>query len=171
MKTQSQIKNERRQALADFGEDRAFRLLKHRFDVIEKMPPNFPFFDLMARQGTRTFLIPVKTRTKFKPNGDLRTADYNLYWKEDHFPSVSKIANFFGAKIVWVAVTVDPATKTFCAYMGDVTSNPPLPRYIPMHPTRHVPDHDCLASNWPDEAISLSWRKITETVSANEDQP
>jgi len=154
MKTQSQIKNERRQALADFGEDRAFRLLKHRFDVIEKMPPNFPFFDLMARQGTRTFLIPVKTRTKFKPNGDLRTADYNLYWKEDHFPSVSKIA-----------------TKTFCAYMGDVTSNPPLPRYIPMHPTRHVPDHDCLASNWPDEAISLSWRKITETVSANEDQP
>jgi len=29
MKTQSQIKNERRQALADFGEDRAFRLLKH----------------------------------------------------------------------------------------------------------------------------------------------
>jgi len=118
MKTQSQIKNERRQALADFGEDRAFRLLKHRFDVIEKMPPNFPFFDLMARQGTRTFLIPVKTRTKFKPNGDLRTADYNLYWKEDHFPSVSKIANFFGAKDCLGCGDRRPGDKDFLRLHG-----------------------------------------------------
>jgi len=172
VKTQTQIEYERKQALADFGEDRAYRLLKHRFNEIERMPRNFPFFDLMARQGTRTLLISVKTRSKFDASGSLKDDNYNLYTNKGHFASVSKIATFFGAKIVWVAVTVDTKTKTFCDYWGDVDpSKPPLPGYIPMHPTRHVPDHDCLASNWPDEAISDLWSNIKETVSGNEDQP
>ena len=77
-------------------------------------------------------------------------------------------ATFFGAEIVWVAVTVDTKTKTFCAYTGDVdTSKPPLPKYIPMHPNRDVCKHDCLARDVFDEEISASWSKIEQTVRGN----
>jgi hypothetical protein len=177
--TRGKTKSEktREQKLGDFGEDKALQLLKHRFNDIEKMPPNFPFFDLMAKRGSRRLLISVRTRNKFTAigalkDGALKDDNYNLYTKKGHYESASKIATFFGAKIVWVAVTVDTTTKTFCAYTGDVdVSRPPLPTYIPMHPDRHVPYHDCLARDVFDEAISSSWRNIKQTVSANENQP
>jgi hypothetical protein len=164
----------RKQELGDFGEDRALqKLLEKKFDKIEKMPRNFPFFDLMAKQGTRRFLIPVRTRNKFTAKGKLKKNNYNLYTKEGHFESASKIATFFGAEIVWVAVTIDTMTKTFCAYTGDVDlfkPKRPLPNYIPMRPG-DVPKHDCLARDVFDEEISESWSNIEETVSANEDTP
>jgi hypothetical protein len=164
----------RKQELGNFGEDKALELLKRRFDDIDKMPPNFPFFDLMAKQGTRRLLISVRTRNKFTDKGKLKKNNYNLYTKKGHFDSASKVAIFFGAEIVWVAVTVDTKseTKTFSAYMGDVdASKPPLPEYIPMHPDRDVRKHDCLAEDVPDEAISPSWSNIKQTVSGNENQP
>jgi hypothetical protein len=166
-------KRTREQELGDFGEESALRLLKHRFDEIEKMPRNFPFFDLMAKRGTRRVLITVRTRNKFTAKGKLKKSDYNLYTKPGHFDSASKVATFFGAEIVWVAVTVDTytKTKTFCAYTGDVDrSKPPLPDYIPMHPD-DVPKHECLARDKFDEAISESWSNIEKTVSGNEVQP
>jgi hypothetical protein len=47
------------------------------------------------------------------------------------------------------------------AYTGDVdVSKPPLPKYIPMHLCRDVPEHDCLARNTADERISASWSNI-----------
>jgi hypothetical protein len=165
-------KRTREQELGDFGEDRALELLKRRFDEVEKMPRNFPFFDLMAKQGARRLLIPVRTRNKFTAKGNLKKNNYNLYTKNGHFASASKVATFFGAEIVWVAVTVDTMTKRFWAYMGDVDpSKPPLPTYIPMHPDHDVPKHDCLAGDVPHEAISASWSNIEKTVSANEVQP
>jgi hypothetical protein len=162
----------REQELGDFGEDRALQLLKRRFDEIEKMPRNFPFFDLMAKRGADRRLITIRTRNKFTARRTLKNDNYKLYEKKGHFASASKIATFFEAEIVWVAVTVDTmsTTKTFCAYMGDV-SKLRSPKSIPMDPTRDVPQHDCLARDVPDGAISASWSNIEETVSANEDQP
>jgi hypothetical protein len=155
--------SQRKQDLACFGEDRAFQLLskKKGFDV-EKMPKNFPFFDLMAKQGDRSLLVPVKTRSKHTAKGTIKTDSYNLYTKPGHFESAMKIARFFGAQIAWVAVTVDTKTKTYSAYTGEV-SNLPSPRYIPMHPTLDVPKHDCLANDVPDGTISESWSNRVET--------
>jgi hypothetical protein len=77
---------------------------------------------------------------------------------------------FFGAEIVWVAVTVDTTTKTFSAYAGDM-SQLPSPKYIPMRPDRDLDKYDCLARDVRDGEISASWSNIEQTVSANEDQP
>ena len=137
-------------------------LSKKGFDV-ERMPKNFPFFDLMAKQGGRGILVPVKTRSRHTAKGAIKTDPYNLYTKPGHFKSAMKIAKFFGAQIDWVAVTVDTRTKTYSAYTGEV-SKLPSPRHIPMHPTRDVPKHDCLATNVLDATISESWSNITETV-------
>jgi hypothetical protein len=60
--------------------------------VIEKMPRNFPFFDLMAKQGARRLLIPVRTRNKFTAKGVVKKNNYNLYTKKGHFDSAR---NFF----------------------------------------------------------------------------
>jgi hypothetical protein len=160
----------REQQLGDFGEDRVLQRLKERFDEIEKMPRNFPFFDLMAKRGARRLLIPVRTRNKYTASGALKKDAYKLYWKEGHFDSARKIATFFGADIFWVAVTVDTTTKTFCAYTDDVFELR-SPKSIPMHPTLHVHRYECLARDEPHEAISASWSNIEETVSANDDTP
>jgi hypothetical protein len=147
----------RTQKLGDFGEDKALQLLKPRYDEIEKMPPGTPFFDLRARKGSQWFLFPVKTRNKRRFNGKLKKDNYNLYPKEGHYESACKIASSSGAEIRWVAMTVDTTTKSYRAYMGDV-SKLPSPKYIPMHPDRDVPKHECLTSGDVfDEEISASW--------------
>ncbi len=38
----------REDELADFGETRTCQLLRRAGFKVERMPPNFPFFDLMA---------------------------------------------------------------------------------------------------------------------------
>lgn len=150
-------KQTRQQALGDYGEDRARELLLGRgFDPVEKMPRNFPFFDLMAKQGARRLLFSVRTRNKFTASGALKKDNYNLYTKPGHYEAAAKIAKFFRAKLCWVAVTVDTRTKTFCAYTGDVAKLP-SPKCIPMHPTKHVPHHDCLATDVLDATIVKSW--------------
>jgi hypothetical protein len=158
--TKGASKKTREQELGDYGEDRARELLLARgFDPVEKMPKNFPFFDLMAKRGARRFLFSVRTRNKSTASGAVKKDNYNLYTKHGHFEAATKIAKFFAAKLCWVAVTVDTRTKTFSAYTGDV-SKLPSPKYIPMHPTKHVPHHDWLATSVPDKTILKSWSNI-----------
>jgi hypothetical protein len=45
--------------------------------------------------------------------GKLKTNPYNLYTKPGHYEAATRIAAFAGAKIFWVAVTVDAKAKTF----------------------------------------------------------
>jgi ABC transporter substrate binding protein len=109
-------------------------------------------------------LVPVKTRINTTCKGKLKTDCYNLYTKPGHHEAATKIAAFAGAKIFWVAVTVDAKARTFSAYMGDVDKLP-SPTGIPMHPTRDVPNHKCLTKNQPDNEILESWSNVVETVS------
>jgi hypothetical protein len=161
-KNKTKATKTRKQQLGDYGECRALHLLSEN-GLVEKMPRNFPFFDLMSKQGTRRLLIAVRTRNKFTAKGTLKKDHYNLYTKTGHFESATKIANFFRAKIKWIAVTVDTKEKTFSVCMGDV-SKLRSPKYIPMHPTRHVPGYNHLTTDQPDPAISQSWSNIAGTV-------
>jgi Holliday junction resolvase len=149
----------RTQRLGEFGETRVLRLLSQKGFTVEKMPKNFPLFDLMAKQGERSLLITVKTRNKFTARGDLKTDNYNLYVKKGHIESIEKIAHFFGAEIAWAAVTVDTEAKVFCACMGDVRKLRST-KYIPMHPIRDVPGYERLAIDVYDGAILESWSNI-----------
>jgi hypothetical protein len=96
-----------RDELAAFGEVRACQLLRKEDFVVERMPKNFPFFDLMATRGSCRMLVPVKTRNNTTSKGKLKTNSYNLYTKPGHHEAATKIAAFAGAKSFWVAVTVD----------------------------------------------------------------
>jgi hypothetical protein len=154
----------REQQLGDFGEDRALELLTDKGFDVEKMPRNFPFFDLMATRGTNKLLIPVRTRNRFTAKGTLKTDNYNLYTKQGHYVAAKKIADFAGAKIFWVAVTVDAKAKTFSAYMGDVAKLASAAA-IPMHPKRDVPNHKCLTNNQPHNEILEAWSNVKGTVS------
>ncbi len=156
----------RRNALGDFGEDRALQLLQREGFVVEKMPKNFPFFDLMAKKGDRKVLVPVKARNKFTAKGKIKKNTYNLYTKKGHLESAEKIANFFGADLSWIAVTVDTKAKTYSAYMGDLRELPERKgrKYIPMHPDRDVPNHRSLVIDEPDNAIQESWSNIVEAT-------
>jgi hypothetical protein len=163
--TNTQVEKIRKQELGDFGEDRALELLSNQGFVVEKMPKNFHFFDLMAKRDGRHLLVPVKTRNKLKANGEVKIDKYNLYTKLGHLESVEKIANFFNAEIHWVAVTVDPRDKTYSACMGDASEIPATKKgykYIPMHPTRDVPQHTRLVIDEHDDAIKESWINITQ---------
>ena len=153
-----------RRELAEFGETRACQLLRKEGSAVERMPRNFHFFDLMATRNSCRLLVPVKTRNNTTSMGKLKTDPYNLYTKPGHHEAATKIAAFAGAKIFWVAVTVDAKAKIFSAYMGDVAKLP-SPKCIPMHPCRDVPNHKCLTKNQPDNEISEAWSNVVGTVS------
>jgi hypothetical protein len=68
--------------LADFGEVRACQLLRDEGFVVERMPKNFPFYDLMATRGSCRLLVPVKTRNNTTSRGKIKTNSYNLYTKQ-----------------------------------------------------------------------------------------
>ena len=155
---------ERQNQLAEFGEVRACRLLRQKRFSVDRMPKNFPFFDLMVKRGSCRLLVPVKTRNNTTSEGKTKTNDYRLYDKPGHYEAAKKIADFVGAKIFWVAVTVDAKAKTFSAYMGDVAKLS-SPSRIPMHPARHVPKYKCLTKNQFDDEISEAWSNVRETVS------
>jgi hypothetical protein len=112
-----------------------------------------------------SFSFPSRQEIKYTAKGALKKDAYRLYTKKGHFESAMKIANFFGAKIEWVTVTVDTTTKAYSAYRGDLSEIPSPPTRIPMHPKKHVPKYDCLARDVPDEAISQCWSNIEGTVS------
>src|SRR5262245_37177495 len=124
----------RKEELAEFGEIRACQLLRNKGFAVERMPKNFHFFDLMATRDSRRLLVPVKTRNNTTSKDKIKKNDYSLYRKPGHYESAKKIADFAGAEIVWIAVTVDAKAKTFSAYMGDIAKLP-SPKCIPMHPT------------------------------------
>jgi len=154
----------RKDQLAEFGETRACQLLRKEGFAVERMPKNFPFFDLMATRNSCRLLVPVKTRNNTTSKGKIKTNDYSLYRKPGHYEAAKKIADFVGAKIFWVAMTVNAKAKTFSAYMGDVAKLP-SPKCIPMHPTRHVRDYECLTKDQPDNEISETWSNVVGTVS------
>ena len=151
--------------LASFGEVRACQLLRNKGFVVERMPKNFPFYDLMATRGSCRLLVPVKTRNNTTSRGKPKTNSYNLYTKPGHHEAAMKIAAFAQAKLFWVAVTVNAKAKLFSAYMGDVAKLP-SPKCIPMHPTRDVSNYKCLARDQHDDEISETWSNVVGTVSA-----
>jgi hypothetical protein len=154
---------ERRDRLREFGETRACQLLRKEGFAVETMPRNFHFFDLMATRNSCRLLVSVKTRCNTTSKGKLKTNAYGLYTKLGHHQAATKIADFAGAKIFWVAVTVNAIAKTFSAYMGDVAKLSSAKR-IPMHPKHHVPNHKCLTSNQSDNEISKDWSNVEGTV-------
>jgi hypothetical protein len=156
----------RKDAVAEFGETRACRLFRQKGFTVDRMPKNFPFFDLMARRGSCRLLVPVKTRINTTSKGTPKLDAYNLYEKPGHYAAAKKIADFARAKIFWVTVTVDAKAKTFSAYRGDVAKLP-SPKCIPMHPTRDVPNHKCLTKKKPDNEISETWSNVVGTVPRN----
>jgi hypothetical protein len=160
MKTMANRKAE----LAEFGEIRAYNLLRQNGFVLERMSPNFHFFDLMATRGSCRLLVPVKTRNNTTSKGKPKINPYNLYPKLGHYEAAMKIANFAGAKIFWVAVTVDAKAQTFSAYMGDVGKLPSYKR-IPMHPTNDLFKYNCLAKDEYDPGNQRAWSKVVGTVS------
>jgi hypothetical protein len=135
-----------RRELAEFGETRACQLLRKEGSAVERMPRNFHFFDLMATRNSCRLLVPVKTRNNTTSMGKLKTDPYNLYTKPGHHEAATKIAAFAGAKIFWVAVTVDAKAKTFSVYMGDVAKLLSAER-IPMHPKRDLHKHKGTSKN------------------------
>jgi Holliday junction resolvase-like predicted endonuclease len=143
----------RERELADFGEIRACELLRQKGFKVERMPPNFPFFDLMATRGSCRLLVPVKTRNNTRSTGKPKTDAYRLYNNPRHYEAAKKIADFAQAKIFWVAVTVDAKAKIFLAYTGDVAALPSC-KSIPMHPSRHVCNYKCLIKDRHDDEIS-----------------
>ena len=92
-------KRERENQLADFGEVRACRLLQQKGFKVERMPKNFPFFDLMATRNSCRLLVPVKTRNITTSKGKPKTDSYKLYDKRGHHEAAKKIADFARAKI------------------------------------------------------------------------
>jgi hypothetical protein len=158
------MSSKRERELADFGELRACQLLRQEGFVVERMPRNFHFFDLMATRGSCRLLVPVKTRNKTTSKGTPKLNAYSLYEKRGHYAAAKKIADFAGAKIFWVTVVVDAKAKTFSAYMGDV-AKPSPPKRIPMHPKRHVPNHKSLVVDQPDYGICEAWSNVVGTVS------
>jgi hypothetical protein len=157
-------KRERENQLADFGEIRACRLLQQKGFKVERMPKNFPFFDLMATRNSCRLLVPVKTRNITTSKEKPKTDSYKLYDKRGHHEAAKKIADFAGAKIFWVTVTVDSKAKTFSAYIGDVAVLS-SPKRIPMHPIRHVCGYKCLTKDEPDDEILTAWSNVVGTVS------
>jgi Holliday junction resolvase-like predicted endonuclease len=154
----------RERELADFGEIRACQLLRQKGFTVERMPPNFPFFDLMATRGSCRLLVPVKTRNNTRATGKPKTDSYKLYDKPGHYDAAQKIAHFARAKIFWVAVTVDAKTKMFSAYTGDVAELRSW-KSIPMHPNRDVPNYSFLTKDRHDDGISKTWTNVVGTVS------
>jgi hypothetical protein len=89
----------RNQALGTFGDVRALQLLRRKRFALEKMPKNFPLFELIAKKSDRRLLVTAETRSKFTAKGKIKKSDDNLYLKKGHLKSVLKIADFFGAEI------------------------------------------------------------------------
>jgi hypothetical protein len=156
----------RKDALAEFGETRACQLFRQKGFTVDRMPKNFPFFDLMATRGSCRLLVPVKTRNKTTSKGTPKLNAYSLYEKPGHYAAAKKIADFAGAKIFWVTVAVDAKAKTFSAYMGDVAKLS-SPKRIPMHPKRHVPNHKSLVIDQPHDGICKAWSNVEGTVPRN----
>ena len=75
--------HERRQALGDWGEKKAFILLKNaRFNGVRDVNPethNHPFGDIYAKRGPG-FVVGVKTRNRYQTSGPLN-ASYNVQKK------------------------------------------------------------------------------------------
>jgi hypothetical protein len=92
------MSSKRERELADFGEVRACQLLRQEGFVVERMPRNFHFFDLMATRGSCRLLVPVKTRNKTTSKGTPKLNAYSLYEKRGHYAAAKKIADFAGAK-------------------------------------------------------------------------
>ena len=59
MKSPRSTRAGRTQEIGDYGENRVVELLSQKGFTVEKMPKNFPFFDLMAKQGRRRLLEQI----------------------------------------------------------------------------------------------------------------
>ena len=153
----------RRKRLGDFGEIVAKEIIANLgYTNVEMMPPNTPIFDLQADYDNERYIFSVKTRNKWRHNGDLKIDDYNLYADKGKAEDTRKKLGVQLKNLMWVAVTVDIKTKTYCAYLGNVNQLTTM-KYIPMKPQdidSHISSGRCIASDEYDSRISSTWSNI-----------
>jgi hypothetical protein len=114
--------SERRKALGDWGEDKAYELLTRtgsgfsNVRDINAETANHPFGDLYAEHGKDRFVIGVKTRNRYQASGPLN-ATYNV--RKKGF-DIEAIGRRYKAVLAWIAIQTIPELQTFNAYFGTI---------------------------------------------------
>jgi hypothetical protein len=114
--------HERRKALGDWGEAKAFELLTRagsgfsNVRDINAETANHPFGDLYAERGNDRFVIGVKTRNKYQASGPLN-ATYNVRKKGY---DIDAIGRGYKATLAWIAIQTIPELQTFNAFFGTI---------------------------------------------------
>jgi hypothetical protein len=153
--------SERRKALGDWGEKKAFDLLKaagfSNVRDVNAETHNHPFGDIYAERSGKRYLVGVKTRNKYQnQEGGPLNATYNVKKRGADMQSLGRRYN---ADLAWVAIAVIPEEKTFSAYFGTITQiEESAERFsIPMKPeeTRHYELLGCEGDF--DPSIAPEW--------------
>jgi hypothetical protein len=88
--------------LADFGEVRACQLLRNEGFEVERMPKNFPFYDLMATRGSCRLLVSSEDAQQHHVQGKAEDEFLQLVYQAgsprggDEDCSVCRSKNFLG---------------------------------------------------------------------------
>jgi hypothetical protein len=120
VREQTRGRVERLRALGDWGEKKAFSLLKRAgFRDVTDMNTeisNHPFGDICAEREGARYLIGVKTRNKYQVSG-LLNPTYNI---RKRGADVEAIARRYEAILAWVAIPIIPEEQRFAAYFGTI---------------------------------------------------
>ncbi len=114
--------SERRKALGDWGESKAYELLTRAVSGFSNVrdinaeTANHPFGDLYAERGKNRFVIGVKARNRYQASGPLN-ATYNVRKKGFDIDAIGKRYN---AILAWIAIQTIPELQTFNAYFGTI---------------------------------------------------
>jgi hypothetical protein len=157
VREQTRGRVQRLRALGDWGEQKAFGLLKRAgFSDVRELNtefPNHPFGDICATRRGARYLIGIKTRNKYQVSGLLNPA-YNV---RKRGVDLEAIARRHEAIFAWVAISVVPEERSFSAYFGTIAEiEVDGERFsIPMRPEKTV-QYECLSR--PPEEFDQSIR-------------
>jgi len=98
--------SERRKALGDWGEKKAFDLLKaggfSNVRDVNVETHNHPFGDIYAERSGKPYLVGVKTRNKYQnQEGGPLNATYNV---KKRGADVQSLGRRYNADLAWVAI-------------------------------------------------------------------
>ena len=114
--------SERRKALGDWGEAKAYELLIRAgsgFSNVRDVnaeTANHPFGDLYAERGKDRFVIGVNARNRYQASGPLNPT-YNV--RKKGF-DIDAIGRRYNATLAWIAIQAIPELQTFNAYFGTI---------------------------------------------------
>ena len=143
--------------LGDLGEKIAVEVLSRPQNGFVKVRnlnteyPNHPYVDLYAERNSERYVISVKTRRRYRADGELNDS-YNLLEKrkgviEDEFAQVKALAHEYNAIAAWIVIAGD--ASVFSVYFGLFEDILRAKRYsIPMKPA-DLAGYVCLAENEP----------------------